>query len=185
MRRIFLSILTLMVVLGATNGALAADQDFSIPLEYQVKAAVLYKFVRYVEWSQDVLPDTLDTITIGVLGESPIVDALRASVEGKEIGGYKVAIRHFGGLEDLDFSHMLFIGRSEKQHLKKALRRLQGWNTLTVGDTEGFAEAGGMVNLVIVENRVGFEINLEAAEKAKLRISSHLLRLGRIVGGAG
>ena len=185
MRRISLNIITLMVVLGATNGAFAADQDSSIPLEYQVKAAVLYKFVRYVEWPQDVLPDTLDTITIGVLGESPITDALRASVEGKEIGGYKVVIRHFGDLADLDFCHMLFIGRSEKENLKKALRRLQGWSTLTVGDAEGFAEKRGMINLVIVENKVRFEINMEAAEEAKLKISSKLLRLGKIVSATG
>jgi len=185
MRLKYLNIIVLVTGIVATNGAFAADQDLSIPLEYQVKAAVLYKFVRYVEWPQDVLPDTLDIITIGVLGESPVTVALRALVEGKEIGGYKVAIRHFRSLEDLDFCHMLFIGRSEKEHLKKVLGRLQGWSTLTVGDTEYFAAVGGMINLVIVENKVRFETNLEAAEKAKLKISSKLLRLGKIVGGTG
>jgi len=184
--RINSSIMIVLVALCvAANGALAADLDSSVPLEYQVKAAVVYKFVRYVEWSKEVLPDTLDTITLGVLGGSPMVSALRTLVEGKEVGGYTLRIRHFRSLEDLAFCHVLFVGRSEKEHLKEVLGHIEGWSTLTVGEAEGFAQEGGMINLVIAENRVKFEINLGAAEDADLKISSRLLRLGKIMGGKG
>ena len=180
-------LILLMTACVAASGGVSADPDPSIPLEYRVKAAFLYRFVKFVEWPGEALPDTHNTITIGVLGEGDIYAALESLVEGKQAKGRKLVIQQFREPEDLEFCHVLFIGRSEKNseqeesRLKEILKGLKGSSTLTVGEAEGFAQIGGMINFIIVESKVRFEINVGAAREANLKISSKLLRLARIV----
>jgi len=162
-------------------GAAPSDSDPPVPLEYQIKAAFLHNFVKFVEWPEGVLPDTLDTITIGVIGEGPMYDGLESVVEGKTVKGRALSIQRFRRPEDLTFCHVLFVGRSEKERLKAILKRVENSRTLTVGEIEKFADQGGAINFIIVENRVRFEINLEAAKDAHLAISSRLLRLAKII----
>jgi len=171
----------LTTVCSAASGVVPANADPSIPLEYQIKAAYLYKFTRFVEWPEEALPDTLSTITIGVLGEGDMYAALESIVKGKQVKGRRLGIKHFGKAEDLVFCHVLFIGRSEKIRLREILEILKGQSTLTVGEEERFARSGGMINFIIVENRVRLEINVRAAEEGDLKISSRLLTLARIV----
>ncbi len=182
-----LSILVLLTaMLGAANPVIAADSDSPVSVEYQIKAAFLYRFIKFIEWPDEVLPDTQRTITIGVLGESPMNKTLQ-SIEGREVKGHKLAIKRFGGLQDLESCDVLFIGRPERDSdleeslLRQALSKLKGTSTLTVSEIEGFAQLGGIINFIIVENKVRFEINLKAARDANLKISSKLLRLARIV----
>jgi len=105
------------------------------------------------------------------------------SVEGKEAKGRRVVVKRFKGLEELEFCHILFISSEMEGRMAEILDRLKGASTLTVSDIDGFARRGGMINFITVENKIQFEINVEAAERAKLQISSHLLRLARIVSG--
>ena len=177
----FSILILILTACAVASGVLPAHSDPSVPLEYQIKAAFLYRFIEFVEWPEEALPDTLDTITIGVLGESDIKEALETLVEGKQVRGHQVEIKHFGKAEPLEFCHVLFIGRSEKSRLREIPKMLKGWSTLTVGEVEGFARFGGMINFIIVENKVRFEINVRVAEKADLQISSKVLRLASIV----
>lgn len=152
------------------------------PLEYQVKAAFLYQFFKFVEWPPEAFHATNQTICIGVVNSGPMASVLRF-VEGKEAKGRRVVVKRFKEPEELEFCHILFISSEMEGRMTEILDRLKGTSTLTVSDIDGFARRGGMINFITVENKIQFEINVEAAERAKLQISSHLLRLARIVSG--
>ena len=92
-----------------------------------------------------------------------------------------MVIKHCAKLDQLDKCHLLFVSRSEEKNLPEILAKIKNWNTLTVSDMEGFAQSGGVINFVTVEKKIRFEINLDAAERADLKISSKLLRLAKIV----
>ena len=143
--------------------------------EYQVKAAFIYNFLKFVEWPADSL-NSPDTICLGVLGRDPFDEALR-SVEGKLAKGRKVVVVHFRSIEEVKGCELLYISGSEKWRLPQILNYAQNSRMLTVADQEGFCESGGMINLMFVKNRLGFEVNVAAASRARLRVSSQLLKL--------
>lgn len=156
------------------TGALAAGNS-----EYQVKAAFLYNFMKFIEWPSDGL-NSATTFTLGVLGKDPFGDAIE-EVRGKSAKGRRIAVQHLHGPEEARECDLLFVCASEKGRLPHILKTVQNWRVLTVADQEGFCQAGGMINLVSVKNRVGFEINVGAATRARLRVSSQLLKLAKQV----
>ena len=147
--------------------------------EYQVKAAFLYNFMKFVDWPSDGL-GTPGTLTLGVLGRDPFGDALD-EVRGKSAKGRRVVVVHLRGIEEVKDCDLLFVCASEKGRLPQVLRAVQNYPILTVADQDGFCQAGGMINLIFVKNRVGFDVNLAAAVRGRFRISSQLLRLARVV----
>ena len=179
-QKCFLLILTIALLSVAYHVTSIHAQGMTKPTEYQVKAAFLHNFAKFVEWPGKANPKTKRTIIFGVLGESPINAALE-SFKNRLVLCCKTVIKHFKKPEDVTFCHVLFISSSDERRLEKILKTLKGSNTLTVGDVKGFAQLGGIINFTIVENKVRFEINVKAAEEAGLKISSKLLRLARIV----
>ena len=178
-RRVNLLLMT--VVLGSVMGVQLAEVFANPPpLEYKVKAAFLYQFIKFVEWPAEALQESGETIIIGVLGESPIVTAIK-SYEGAQAQGRRVVVKHFRDLEEVEFSHVLFISSSHRSRLDAILKALKSSSTLTVGEVEAFARLGGIINFVVVERRIGFEINKVAAEEARLKLSAQLLSLARTV----
>jgi hypothetical protein len=157
----------------------AGAQAAAANSEYQVKAAFLYNFVKFVEWPADGLGNP-GTLTIGILGKDPFGEAIE-EVRGKTAKGRRIVVLRLHGVEELKECDLLFVCASEKGRLPQILKAVQNARTLTVGDQDSFCQAGGMVNLVFVKNRVGFEVNLAAASRARLRVSSQLLRLARLV----
>ena len=149
----------------------------SASMEYRVKAAILATFPRHIEWPEDVLPDTLDTFTIGIIGQSGISDVWDQLEERyKHVNGRKIQLRRFAELEDLTFCHELFISRSKENRLAEILEHVEGWPTLTVSDVEGFAQRGGMINLIVSEGRTQYIITSKF-ESAGLKVSTKLLML--------
>jgi hypothetical protein len=148
--------------------------------EYLVKGAFLYNFAKFVGWPEEALQDDPIHIILCVFGKDPFGGAL-ASVKGKRVKDRKVVIKHCATLDELKKCHILFISRSEEQNLSEILAKVKNWNTLTVSDMEGFTQSGGVINFVTVEKKIRFEINLDAAERTGLKISSKLLRLAKIV----
>lgn len=146
--------------------------------EYQVKAAFILNFANYVDWPDGAL--SRDTITIGILGQDPFDGALD-SLSGKTVGGRRVQIRRFDEPEEAAGTNILFIGASERRSMPRILRAVRGRPILTIGDSNGFATAGVMINLVVLRKRVCFEVNLTAAKRAGLLVSSQLLKLAREV----
>lgn len=153
--------------------------------EYQVKAAFLYNFARYVEWPAEAFPPSGQPFVVTVLGEDPFGPALDAVLKGRTIRDRNLSVRRAARLEDVGTSHILFIAGSEDEALARILRRLDAAPTLTIGESPHFAEQGGMVRFRKDRDRVGFEINVASTEKAGLRVSSQLLKLARIVGPRG
>ncbi len=158
---------------------LSAQAQAPAPTEYQVKAAFLYNFGKFVEWPPGTLADS--SFAICVLGDDPFGPALDQVIEGKSVHGKKLVAHRLGRIEEAGKCHVLFVSSSENGRLSQVLTSLRGRRVLTVGDTEGFAHRGGIINFRLVENKVRFEINLDAAERAGLTVSSQLLKLATVI----
>lgn len=147
--------------------------------EYQVKAAFLYNFLKFVDWPADAISSP-STICIGVIGRNPFEGALD-TLKGKSAKGRRVVVSHFRSIDEVKGCDLLYVGASEKPRLSQILRQAHNFHMLTVSDQDGFCEAGGMINLIFIKNRVGFDINVAAASRARLKISSQLLKLAHDV----
>lgn len=142
--------------------------------EYKVKAAFLYNFARFTEWppGSSASPEFF----VCVLGLNPFGESLDI-IAGKPVQSRKVATRFVRDFQDIEGCDCLFVSDSEKKNLHQLLRAVGGKKILTVGDMEGFSEAGGIIEFVLYESKIRFVVNLPAAERAGLRISSKLLEL--------
>jgi hypothetical protein len=173
----WLALLSLALSCGWTAGG----GEARTPNEYQVKAAFLFNFTKFVEWPAAAFPSTNAPFVIGVVGDDPFGKNLDDLVRGETVRGHPLVIKRLRVDEDLTGCHTLFISGSEKGNLEFILEPLISRPILTVGDTGGFAERGVTANLLLVEGSVKMEINLKSAETTGLRVSSKLLSLARIV----
>jgi hypothetical protein len=151
--------------------------------EYQVKAAYLYNFLKFVEWPESAFPDPLAPIVIGISGNDPFGNSLPQVIIGKTVQGRDLVIHKYHSGEDMHGAHILFISPSEKKRLPQILSSLSGSSVLTVSDAAGFLDAGGMIQFLPENDRVRFAINVDASSRAKLKMSSKLLSLAKVVGG--
>jgi len=163
---------------SCATGAFAQSREAS---EYQIKAAFLYNFARFVLWPADPARNLNDPFTICIVGRDPFGTALDEVVQGKTISGHRLVIRRWKPEQNWKGCQIAFISSSEGKDLPTILQSLKQTSVLTVGETEGFAQLGGMINFVIEQEGVHFEVNVEAAERAGLKISSKLLNLAKIV----
>src|ERR1700683_3314435 len=160
---------------------LAAGAQAQPATEYQVKAAFLFNFARFVEWPADAFPSVDSALQICVLGQDPFGRDFEQVIVDKTVNGHRIEIAHPEGVPQARTCQILFIGASEKVRLSSILQGLKGASVLIVGATPGFAALGGAINFVIDEGRVRFEINLKAAELAHLKISARLLTVAKVV----
>ena len=172
----------LFAAFGLALGAAArANPQGPQAREYEVKAAFLYNFTRFVHWPPEVFNSHPNVITVGVLGNNPFGEALR-SLEGKVVNGRKLTVLPFKTVQEVKPCHVLFISGSEKNRLSQALKAVGDSSVLTVSEVKGFTEQGGIINFHLKSGRIGFEINVKAAERAGLKISSKLLNLATLTG---
>jgi hypothetical protein len=164
---------SLMCVTAILRGQAPASTD-------EVKAAYLFNFAKFVEWPGGESA-AAGPLLLGVMGSDGVADALARIVRGKAIGGRALEVRRATSADNLARFHLLFVGTSQQPNLGEFLRRVDGSGVLTVSDIESFCRLGGTIGLVLEENRVKFEINLEPAERARLKVSSKLLNLARTV----
>jgi hypothetical protein len=151
------------------------------PTEYQVKAAYLFNFLKFVEWPSDVAADPHGKWVIGFVGESPVGGELARLVEGKNVLGRDLQVKKFQIADNLRDCNILFISESEKKHVPSILAALRGSSVLTVADMDSFIESGGMVQLLVEGARVRVTIDVGATGRARLRVSSKLLALAQAV----
>jgi hypothetical protein len=173
-RRGFCSALSLLAL--ASRLTLGAS-----PTEYQVKAVFLFNFTQFVEWPASAFVDASSPIIIGVLGSDPFGTALEEAIQGETVNGRPLSIRRYASVEQVDGCHVLFINLPATQKLTAALESIRRRNILTVSDAKEFARAGGVIELLTINNKIRLQINLDAAKLANLTISSKLLRPARIV----
>ncbi len=160
-------------VLCLTSEVRAEPENF-------VKAAFLYKFARFVEWPAEAFETPESPVVICILGDDPFGPALETIVN-KTVGKRKLFIVKYPKFNDKKNIHIVFVSASEKKKLDSILPRFTGRPVPTVGDTEGFAAKGGIINLVKTGRKIRFEINIKAAKHSSLKISSRLLKLAIIV----
>jgi hypothetical protein len=171
-----------LVVCLIVGGAWNARAQLPVDREYLIKAAFLYNFLKFVEWPTDVLPEGARTISICVIGEDPFGDALD-SLKGKSVQDKSVEIKRVQALQDLKACHLLFISSSAKARLGEIMEAVKGTSLLTVSELERFTERGGIIRLFLERNNVRFEINVDIAARARLKMGSRLLSLAKIVKG--
>jgi hypothetical protein len=144
--------------------------------EYQVKAAYLYHFAKFVEWPADTAGKPPATLMIAVLGKSSIGAALEA-ISGSTVKNRRVVIVSTSRVEELKGCDILFVCMSERVKLDRILASVASRPILTVSDIRGFAASGGMIGFVATHDNIRFEINHRASQRSGLIISSQLLKL--------
>ena len=183
-RRTTILILALSVSLSWAPPTLAQAPDSSDSSEYLIKAGFIFNFAKFVEWPSNAFTQPDSPIVIGILGTDPFGTIIDKTVQDKKIGtrGFVVKRLKWGtDLKELKECKILFVGASERAHIDELVQIVRGLHILTVGETPGFAERGGVIRFVLEDNRVRFEVNVVAAQQADLTISSRLLTLARII----
>lgn len=180
------NVLRLLCVLLAFIGSTAPQSGFAAETskEYNVKAAFLYNFARFVEWPSTAFTEADSPFVFGVLGENPFGNALEDAVAGRTVLGRKLAVRRFDHVPTNEPCHLLFISASEKKQLPAVLAALGERRILVVGEDEAFARNGGSIAFVMdPAGKLRFQINTDAVRKAGLRVNAQLLKLAVKVWG--
>jgi hypothetical protein len=162
-----------LVGLAAATPSLARD----LPLDYEVKAAYLYKLSLFVRWPETAFSDSKAPLIVGVVGQDPFGAALDGVLAGKKVRGRPLVVKRFAGTRDLGFSHVLFIAENDRAAARQVIRQLKDSATLTVGETGDFISDGGVIQFVMRKGMVRFRVNNEHARLAGLKVSAKLLQL--------
>jgi hypothetical protein len=158
-----------------------AEAQSKAASEYEVKAAFLYNFAKFVEWPESSFADAQSPLTICILGTDPFGHTLDDALEGKMIGNRRVKLERLKDPALVRQCHIAFVGSAEARHLPEIESRLRGANVLLVGESDGFAEGGGVLQFIIEDSHLRFVINANAAQRADLKLSAKLLALAKIV----
>ena len=148
--------------------------------EGTIKAAYLYKFAGYVQWP-DVAPDSTEPITIGVIGANALAEELATVTSGRKVNQRPISVRRLEAAQTLDDVEILFIGAQERGRLPGLLSTTSRMPILTVTELEGALRSGSVINFVVSDQRVRFEISLRAADSSGLKLSSRLLAVAQRV----
>ena len=160
---------------------LAAVTQAQSATEYQVKAAFLFNFAKFVDWPADAFAGADAPLQICVLGQDPFGHEFEEVIADKAVNGHRIEVIHPSGVPQAKACQIIFVASSDKRQVREILRNLRGASLLTVGDIAGFARMGGIINFVLDDGRVRFEINMKAAERAHLKVSARLLTVAKLL----
>lgn len=158
--------------------AFTANRQADKASEYNLKAAFIYNFTKYIEWKAGAVDNDF---IIGVIGASPISAPLDEIVKTEMVNGKKITVRHFTSPSDISFCHILFISRNTNAALDDILAKTTGKGMLIVSEQDGYAKEGAAINFVVIDRKLKFQANVNAINKAGLTASSQLLKLAIIV----
>ena len=150
------------------------------PSEYQVKAVFVYNFSRFVAWPASTFGAADQPFVIGILGQDPFGSHLDEAVHGEHVDAHPLVVRHFADVADLGPCQILFIDRSQAEHLDRILAALDHRSTLTVSDLEGASRHGVMIQFQTLDQHIRLRINPTSARAAGLTISAPLLQLAQL-----
>ncbi|MBF0496029.1 MAG: YfiR family protein [Deltaproteobacteria bacterium] len=149
-------------------------------LESRVKAAFIYNFAKFVEWPEQVLQGKDNTILLCAIEDTDFGQAFDL-IEEKIVKGRKMVYQCCPRLSsELNVCHIVYLNSQDPKIIQEVLRSLKGRHVLTIGEQEGFVQLGGIINLYSSDNKIRFEINVDAANRAGLKLSSQLLKLAKI-----
>lgn len=175
-KTILVTLILFLTITGSVFDTQALDPQAN---EYDVKAAFLLNFAKFVEWPAELFANNEAPIIVGVVGESPGGSAIE-KINGKIANGRLLLIKRFPTVRTITYCHILFVSSSQADNLPQMLVAA-GPAMLTVGESDRFAQMGGIINFVVVGSKVRFDINQTGAKKGGLRISAKLLGLARSV----
>jgi hypothetical protein len=170
---------TLLLVLLCLPSMQAADLGSAD--EYEIKAAMILNLTRFVEWPAARMGDGNAPFVIGILGHDPFGKDLDKQLAGRSVGGHPVVIQRLVNGVHAETCHILFVTRGERRKLDEIAPVLAKASVLTVGDGDKFASSGSVFGLVLRESRVQLEVNLSAAQRNGLVVSSRLLKLATVI----
>jgi hypothetical protein len=174
---------TLMALFGLLVGANRGFGGETSLVEYQVKAAFLINFPKYVDWPAETFAETNSPIVIAVLGETKVAEEIQKVIAGRSVNGREIVLKRLASGEEPGVCHILFISAAQQEHSADLLAKLKNTSVLTIGESNDFLERGGIINLVRKDQNIGLEVNLAAAGKARIKVSSNLLSVATIVKG--
>ena len=169
-----------LMVLASLLGSLARAQSDNTR-EYQIKAAFLFNFAQFVKWPGTTFSSSDAPFCIGVLGDDPFGSALDDTIQGESLNGHRLMVMRSPRVQELMGCQVIFVCRSEGDHVNAILSQLNAKPILTVSEVPNFASKGGDIDFYLSSGKVRFEINPDAARQCGLKISSQLLALGKIV----
>jgi hypothetical protein len=149
--------------------------------EYRLKLAFLYNFAQFVQWPADAFANPSAPLTICVVGENPFAGEIEQGLRGRLVAGHPVELRQINPRDDPHNCQLIFVRANETKSAARILAASRGSTMLTVGEAAGFAQRGGIINLTREENNLRFEVNIDEAAQTRLKISSKLLSLAKIV----
>jgi hypothetical protein len=177
-----LGLLAILMISALRCAVLYAYAQAPSVSEYQVKAAFVYNFAKFVDWPPTVFAHAQAPINLCIVGIDPFGTALE-TIKDKTVKDRQLVVQYKSRRENLGSCQSAFISASEREVLTQILASLHDTPILTVSDVDGFLESGGMINLITVANKIRFEVNLDAVRRAGLTISAQLLKLAAAVKG--
>jgi hypothetical protein len=153
--------------------------------EYLIKAGFTYNFAKLMQWPASTFPQPDSPIIIGILGTDPFGNTLDTVLAGKKVNARSFVVKHLKWGTDIKGCNILYVSTSEAAHLDEIFRMVKGLPILTIGQMPDFAKRGGIINFIIEDDKVRFEVNVEAAKQADINISSRLLTLAKIIPQTG
>jgi hypothetical protein len=172
--------LVLFALLLGAGGALADASDSPVR-EAQIKSAFLYNFTKFVEWPSGSVPGAGEPIVIGILGESALADEVRSVVADRKVNGHPIVVVSVQEPQQATAAHVLFVSAGRQPQFNAMRTTLADLPVLTVGESPSFAADGGGIGFVTEGDKLRFEINIAAAERARLKISAQLQKLATAV----
>ena len=160
------------------GGPQPLNASSTVPREYQIKAAFIFNFTKFVEWPSDHFESEDAPIVLGILGTNPFGDELANAVKGRQVAGRRFVVKEFAEIAAAHCAEMLFVPSGSEQLLEpEMLASLHRAGALTIGESAHFSQAGGMITFMTEGNRVRFIIDREAIGVSRLSFSAQLLNL--------
>jgi YfiR/HmsC-like len=159
----------------------SAQETLPAAIEYQIKASFVYTVAKFVDWPADSFPAPGKPLTLGIVGDPAVSEAIASALRGKRVHDRDLVVKRLPDLGSLRSCQIVYISGDEKESLVAVLEQVAAAGVLTVGEGVDFAPSGGILGLSLRDSLVQFEVNLAAAQRAGLNISSKILRLGHVV----
>jgi hypothetical protein len=177
------AVLALSALIAASLRSVAATDPPPTLREYEIKAAFLYNFTKFIEWPARTFADANAPIVIGVLGDSACTPALERLVKDRKINGRAIVVRRVESVQEVSASHLLFVGADHEAQFERLEPQIEATPVVTVGESPAFASAKGAIIFVLQGDKVRFEINTGSTDHAGVKISAQLLKLATAVRG--
>ncbi len=169
----------MIAIFGLGFTGLYAHAQTLFGTEYEIKAAFIYNFAKFVEWPQGTFDENTDSITLCIIPNTSAGDVF-FSLNNKKVGGKKMVVKKCEDTTDIEGCHMIFFDTTDKKFIQRILKNVKDLSILTVGHIKGFTQDGGIINFFTEKDKLRFEVNLEAAKHIDLKLGSQILMSAEI-----